>query len=207
MDTPSISFKQCSRKGNCVQFGQCGWLPATTEYFPPMKLSKDGMRPECRACNKASRKKQWQEQPESFEATKAYLEQYRKDHRQKANEYAVKYRAEHKQENNEKARLRRKSNPEKARIDDTVHYYKRRNQEDKNGGQLSSKDIRFLLKTWNGRCWWCNKKIRDGNFHLDHRIPLSRGGSNSLGNLCVSCPHCNLTKHNKLPQEWNGRLL
>ena len=73
-------------------------------------------------------------------------------------------------------------------------------------GKHTAEDIALQLKSQKGRCWWCGKPI-SGKYHVDHRIPLARGGSNDPGNLVISCPTCNLRKHDKLPQEWNGRLL
>ncbi len=68
------------------------------------------------------------------------------------------------------------------------------------------KDIKRQLKTQNHKCWWCLKTF-DDIYHIDHRIPLSRGGSNGAGNIVIACPSCNLSKSNKLPSEWIGRLL
>lgn len=73
-------------------------------------------------------------------------------------------------------------------------------------GKHTAEDIALQLKSQKGRCWWCGKSI-SGKHHVDHRIPLARGGSNDPGNLVISCPACNQSKHAKLPQEWNGRLL
>jgi hypothetical protein len=39
---------------------------------------------------------------------------------------------------------------------------------------------------------------------IDHRIPLSRGGNNSLSNLCAACLRCNQAKYNKTPEEWQS---
>lgn len=55
-------------------------------------------------------------------------------------------------------------------------------------------------------CWWCGSVIT-GTYHLDHKDPLSRGGSNGATNIVVTCPKCNLSKNNKTPAEWAGRLL
>lgn len=74
-----------------------------------------------------------------------------------------------------------------------------------NGGTHTGADIRLLIKSQKGRCWWCGKKL--DKYEVDHRIPLSRGGSNAAENLCITCPRCNAQKHDKLPSEWNGRLL
>ena len=43
-----------------------------------------------------------------------------------------------------------------------------------------------------------NRVLREGEFHIDHILPLSRGGSNLISNGQVSCPSCNLQKGNKL---------
>ena len=55
------------------------------------------------------------------------------------------------------------------------------------------------------RCWWCGKPITA--WHVDHKIPLARGGSNGVGNLCLSCADCNWRKNAKTPSEFMGRLL
>lgn len=55
------------------------------------------------------------------------------------------------------------------------------------------------------RCYWCGAKTLPGDRHLDHIIPLSKGGADAVANLCVSCPRCNLTKNAKLPEEFAGQ--
>lgn len=54
-------------------------------------------------------------------------------------------------------------------------------------------------------CYWCGKRTSKDDRHLDHIIPLSRGGADSGGNLCVSCVDCNLRKNRKMPEEWAGQ--
>ncbi len=51
-------------------------------------------------------------------------------------------------------------------------------------------------------CKWCCKPFTPQECHCDHIMPLSRGGSHSLDNLCISCAHCNLSKNCKTPDEW-----
>lgn len=41
-----------------------------------------------------------------------------------------------------------------------------------------------------------------GSIDLDHKIPLSRGGSHGIGNLMPLCDNCNSTKYNKTIMEW-----
>ena len=51
-------------------------------------------------------------------------------------------------------------------------------------------------------CYYCEGKVSSSKIHFDHIVPLSKGGSHSVDNLCVSCADCNQTKHNKPIQAW-----
>lgn len=75
------------------------------------------------------------------------------------------------------------------------------------GGRYTKADIQLLFASQKGLCWWCDSPLPERGYHIDHRIPLARGGSNEPGNLCLSCPTCNHSKNAKMPWEWNGRLL
>jgi 5-methylcytosine-specific restriction endonuclease McrA len=55
-------------------------------------------------------------------------------------------------------------------------------------------------------CYWCGEPTPGKSAHLDHVVPLSRGGRHAIDNLCASCPACNLRKNSKLPNEWNKTL-
>lgn len=39
-------------------------------------------------------------------------------------------------------------------------------------------------------------------YHVDHRTPLSRGGTNKLSNLTLACPSCNSRKGNRLAEDF-----
>ena len=56
-------------------------------------------------------------------------------------------------------------------------------------------------------CYWCRKPTKPGkdSRHIDHITPLAKGGADAVGNLCVSCPNCNLTKNAKQPFEFAGQ--
>jgi len=56
------------------------------------------------------------------------------------------------------------------------------------------------------RCYLCGKLIPKGHRHVDHIIPLSRGGKHTLSNLAIACDTCNESKCDKMPEEI-GRLL
>jgi 5-methylcytosine-specific restriction endonuclease McrA len=44
-----------------------------------------------------------------------------------------------------------------------------------------------------GKCVYCRADIRDG-FHVDHKHPVSRGGTNAKSNLQLTCARCNMVK-------------
>lgn len=66
------------------------------------------------------------------------------------------------------------------------------------------------MKNKSNNCYWCDCKILNNNYHLDHYIPLSKGGSHTIDNIVISCPSCNLRKSNKDPYQFAlsvGKLL
>ncbi|QDP58780.1 MAG: hypothetical protein GOVbin1573_67 [Prokaryotic dsDNA virus sp.] len=50
-------------------------------------------------------------------------------------------------------------------------------------------------------CRYCWQRCKD--IHIDHLVPLSKGGTNNLENLVVACRPCNLSKGAKDWFEWN----
>ena len=51
-------------------------------------------------------------------------------------------------------------------------------------------------------CYYCGKKIEKRKT-IDHKTPVSRGGTNKLENLCICCQSCNSSKGNKTEAEYN----
>lgn len=111
------------------------------------------------------------------------------------------YRENHKAERALAFKRWAQANPEKQRVTNR----RRRARLIEATGDHTEKDIQQQYESQKGKCWWCGCDI--GNeFHVDHLVPLSRGGSNAPENLVISCPTCNLSKGNKMPHEWIGRL-
>lgn len=95
----------------------------------------------------------------------------------------------------------RKNNPEKCRTRDKVKHAQRRGA----SGKFTVADVRQKFANQNGECFWCHEDI-SGKFHVDHVMPISRGGTNDPSNLVLACPKCNMHKHNKLPEDWMRML-
>jgi hypothetical protein len=68
-------------------------------------------------------------------------------------------------------------------------------------GELFGWEIRaYLLLKYAYQCVYCGK--RDIPFELDHILPLSRGGSSRIANLCLACHACNRAKGTQTAAEW-----
>lgn len=58
-----------------------------------------------------------------------------------------------------------------------------------------------IMKRDNFKCQYCGAspaKDSDVELQIDHIIPVSKGGDNSIDNLKTICNHCNIGKLNKL---------
>jgi hypothetical protein len=97
----------------------------------------------------------------------------------------------------ERAKIWRDKNPEK------ISQYNRNGKVKRKGaeGSHTKKDIATAYKSQAGRCAYCKKKV-GSSYHVDHILPIAKGGSNFKENICISCPTCNLKKRDKCPFDW-----
>lgn len=58
----------------------------------------------------------------------------------------------------------------------------------------------FILERDGYTCSYCGEQ--DAPLHVDHVIPVCRGGSDAFENLVCACARCNLSKGAKLLSEW-----
>ena len=67
--------------------------------------------------------------------------------------------------------------------------------------QLSMRQRIRVVESFDRVCCYCSRRSAsvledpDGaSWHVDHRIPVSKGGSNHTANLALACAYCNLRK-------------
>lgn len=72
--------------------------------------------------------------------------------------------------------------------------------------RLKLSDVLNQYLSQNGRCYYCAADLQVTDFHLEHKHPLSRGGTNTSDNVVFACPSCNLSKGAKTPDEWDCRF-
>lgn len=115
---------------------------------------------------------------------------------------AAKHNKEH-----DSARKWMDANPERARDHRRVARANRRAREQ--GGSYTASDVADILRLQRRRCAWCATKLTPG-YHIDHVVPLARGGENARRNLQALCPPCNRRKSARDPiafAQMEGRLL
>ncbi len=143
------------------------------------------------------------------------------ENKAKAKEYGKKYWQKHKDKLHKQNRQRDLDNPERTKA-----YKKKYKKSDK--GKISgancghkrrfikmatangsipiaiqyphTKALRDMLTTQKDKCVMCNCEIshEEGNIHLDHIIPLSKGGTHTIDNVQWLCANCNMNKGSKI---------
>ena len=73
-------------------------------------------------------------------------------------------------------------------------------------GTLSGYNIRnYLLEKHGRKCFYCGKAVSD--FEVEHMLPKSKGGSNRIDNLTLSCHDCNQKKGTLTAEEFITQIL
>lgn len=87
------------------------------------------------------------------------------------------------------------ANPERAKQNTKISKHRRRSRERNAVGSFTRADLSELFKQQRGRCVYCRVQLDPkGIYHVDHIVPLAKGGSNNPDNLQLLCMQCNLQK-------------
>ena len=123
---------------------------------------------------KAYRKKYYHEHKSStkLKTEKLSADEIRKRHKRSAKAYKKKYPSKY-----SSYRANRRAKNRKAFVENI--------------------DRDIVWKRDKGLCGICGRDVK-GKWHLDHIIPISKGGLHSYNNVQVSHPRCNLQKGNKI---------
>lgn len=68
-------------------------------------------------------------------------------------------------------------------------------------------DRKYIYIRDHQRCTFCGKVLQLGNMSVDHYYPRSKGGTYDVFNLVASCKRCNRWKKNRIPEDWEQRLI
>ncbi len=136
------------------------------------------------------------------ELTKRRFE-WRKNNPERDKETCAHWRSQHRKEAVERERHRvraLRNDPAKYlrhRLQMNVHrdaYYARKRAA-KGSHTLNQWLFRIAFYGW--RCAYCDVPLTPKTLQKDHRIPVSRGGSEWASNLVPACKHCNVSKGNR----------
>lgn len=67
-------------------------------------------------------------------------------------------------------------------------------------------DIEAIRLSLQDKCNYCGSPL-NGQGEIDHKTPLSKGGSNWPSNLTLACLTCNRDKHSKTEKEFRAWLM
>jgi hypothetical protein len=127
---------------------------------------------------------------------KARVKKYAEDNAGKIKEYRIGYYFNNSDLIKAKVKQYVKEHPEKARANYQNYRARRMNAE----GEISGIDILSLHMSQDGKCYLCSNIMEE--YHVEHKVPLSRGGTNLPDNIALSCPTCNQSKHTKTVEEY-----
>ena len=194
------------------------------EEFNKNKRTKDGLRFQCRKCQSAEyrnnraavieRVAKWQDENREAVAqykrawwseNAGYSKQHYANNRERYSEQARKWQKENAALVAVRNRKWKEANPEKVSASRQNRRARCRQAE----GFHTAEDISRIYIAQGGKCVYCGSALvrrRKGKMHIDHVIPLAKGGTNWPSNLQLLCPACNLSKGAKDPFEFAQNL-
>ena len=152
--------------------------------FHKDKSKTDGLHPYCKKCKNSKDRDRYSKNPEKKKASvKEYMKRTGEYYRYKP--YNPKYYSS----DESKAKKRARDLKRRVMIKGNGDF------------EITNIVIKDILDSSSGKCAYCGKDC-EGNYHIDHILPVSRGGSNDRENLCLSCPNCNWSKNDKTAEEF-----
>lgn len=130
--------------------------------------------------------------------TRAYQQAHKEAYRERSRVYDA--TPSRRAKRNASTRVWRKAHPEA-----NAAYHARRKARLRNPDVISEAKSTALIRAWKKQrvftCYYCQLFFPTRQLHIDHIIPISKGGSHTVGNLCRSCDSCNLKKRDLLVEE------
>lgn len=163
-------------------------IEKTCNQFSKDKNKKDGLYPSCKECYEkyyaTVRDKRLAEKKEYREKNATEISEKRRAWYLRNRESACAYAGEWARNNlvSRRAAQAKRRSAKKRGI----------------GASYTADDVARLSKMQRGKCACCNANISK-SFHVDHIIPLSKGGGNGADNIQILCPLCNGRKKDKCP--------
>lgn len=72
--------------------------------------------------------------------------------------------------------------------------------------QFSKRKRQSIYEKTQGHCYLCGKAVKFNSFEVEHKKPLSKGGTDDLSNLYCSCRQCNTIKRDICYEEFMEKI-
>lgn len=138
------------------------------------------------------------------ECQKQMHKNWYENNKQKALDYTRKYRDAHREYIRDRSKRYNHQHPWAVRASASNRRARIINATD---GSITPQNIQKLYLAQNGLCAYCGCDLQQASKHLDHIVPLARGGDNTINNVQWTCPYCNMHKNMKTNEEWFNDLL
>lgn len=185
--------------------------------FNSLKKAKSGLQPYCQACQSAMNKANYQNHLERerarsrSEAKREYGRAWRQDNPDYMQRYLKAYweaNAERIRANRDKYREEERAYAQSHLKERAIYEKNRHARKLQAEGTFTRQEWEALCKYYDYTCLRCGRQVPDIELTVDHVIPLSMGGSNSIDNIQPLCHSCNARKHTKTVDyrgEWESR--
>lgn len=179
-------------------------IAKSLDQFGSEKRTKDGKKARCNEC------------------MNLYMREYYAANPQKIKDRALTYHYAHREEANARRRLFRLNNLEKEKAAVRLYALNNRqkinaiaanwksknrvkvrqlNQARRNVIKQSDVSTDFIMSLKIQPCVYCGV-YKPNQMHIDHVVPIARGGLHEESNLVSACAKCNQSKGSKLVSEW-----
>jgi len=166
---------------------KCGEEKQLVEFSIDKRL-KVGRKSQCKACEK-----------QYYQANREQRIEYNKQYYQANREQRIECSKQYRQANREKIAERKRQYNQANREAHNARKQKRRALKRNAAGNATAAEIQARFDYHGNRCYYCGC---DGKMQIEHRIPLSRGGTHHPANIVPACPSCNYSKGTKTESEF-----
>lgn len=196
--TPLKQCKKCQRM-----------LPASLDYYGAEKRTKIGLQSWCRECLNANRRQHRKANPDSEreyqkrrrqekpEQERERLKKWRAANPEKRKEQYRRNHERHRAERNADAKRRVKVLYQKHPERWLIASHARRARIAGSSGTFTTAEWEDLKAAHGHKCLSCGIAEPEIQLTVDHVVPLSKGGPNTIENIQPLCLSCNSTKKNE----------
>lgn len=182
----------------CRKCPKCGEMkPLDEQHFKKNKSRPNGWEPWCKGCFNAYYRERTKNNPEQRrEKERRYKERHPEKVAAKRKRAHAKARASGKNKYQNRLAWIRRTNY------NMVKWRRRRALKMGAQGTHTTEQFYSRCEVHGWKCYYCSTPLTPQTVTEDHRIPLSRGGSDWPANLVSACMACNTSKHAKTEREF-----